>query len=247
MSLNFGGSLIATDDNAYLKVNDVKDIADNLLKDNEAAKKAAGPIVQKLDNKWIQFSQDGLESEDDDQLSCALNAMDEFVGNEENQKQLLDIYSNNSFVTVQSELGTQKIGDNTSRGYQLGIDNGKVKGFGEAAESMSAAKKLADCLKEDEEKANDSDDITKSEPTATVKLWADQWTHKLTRLEVLVEGGDFGKLEFTINTILDQPVEVTVPATDVTPVKDIEADLQTLMLILLFSGALNDLEGFSLT
>ena len=93
-------------------------------------------------------------------------------------KEFVDLYNKNEFVIAEKELGQS--GGNL--GYQLKVDNSKVKSFVEGAKQTKVYKSLHDC---DSSFVIDTSDMSNSgnADIGTVKIWSNMWTHQLAKLE----------------------------------------------------------------
>jgi hypothetical protein len=163
-------------------------------------------------------------SGNDQQGICLQKAVTDFQNNKSQQNQLFKAFNDNRFVKVDKQLGSAKIGDSTSNGYQLGFDEKKAESFGKVAEQIDVTRALKNCL-------GDSNPIS-NQPTptgtTTIEVWADQWSHQLTRLKVEVDGHESGVMTLTFDPQLNKPANVQIPTTGITPFTDLKKDFEAL-------------------
>lgn len=187
------------------------------------------PIVNKLDNQWVKVTKDDLKQIDpklEKLQPCIAETANMFVNDGEVKNQLTSAYTKNEFVKVEKELGNK----NGSIGYTLGIDKEKAKKFSEATKDSKIAKKVQECV---EQMGGSSDRTSKNmkdqadDATSEVNVWVDQWSHKLTRVEMTVKSKDGSTTTKTEQNISYSSVPaVTVPS-DARPASEVAKEIQT--------------------
>lgn len=232
-SVDFGTSFITSGaGDIYFKIDNAKGILNNYAAMLGGDASAFKGVTDMLDNKWVKVTQADLKElnpdGDDQQLTCLQKAVTDFNNNKAQQDQLFKAFTDNRFVTVGKQLGSAKIGNSMSNGYELAFDNQKAESFGKAAEQTDFVKALNKCV--GDQATNESSESKSEGATPDVKLevWADQWSHQMTRFKVTTEDEEVGKVTFNIDQQLNKPVKVTLPTDNVTQFKDLKAEFEKL-------------------
>lgn len=244
MTINLGMSFIGTKaGDSYFKIDNAKGILDTFASAMGGAAEAnpqLTSLTNKLDNKWVKITQADLKelnsSGDDQQTVCLQKTITDFQSNKAQQDQLYKAFNENRFVKIDKELGSAKIGNSTSNGYELGVDAQKAKSFGKAAEQIDVIKSVQKCVGEDLKAGEDSsEEATNKSLKTKVEVWADKWSHQLTRLKVTVED-EQGKMAINLDPQLNTTSKVTVPTDNITLFKDLKADVEALVPAGAFQG-----------
>jgi len=204
-----------------------------LLGQTEETNPALKKIGDKVDNKWIKVTAADLKeynsSGDDQQTVCVQKAITDFQANKSQQDQLFKAYSDNRFINVDKQLGTTQIGSSISQGYQLGFDSKKVDSFDKATEQTDIVKAINKCLGDEFTKSEESAGDASSDFSTTVEVWADQWTHTLTRLKVILNSKSTGSITVSVDPKLNASAKVDIPTSNVTNFKDLKNDFESLL------------------
>lgn len=227
-------TVVDKDFNMYMKLKDAKKTAAqledaffsaspdakslNAEQKAEAKKMIAGyvdPVVSKLDNQWVKVTKDDLKQIDpklEKLQPCIAETATMFVNDREVKNQLTDAYMKNEFLKVEKELGNK----NGSIGYTLGIDKEKANKFGEATKDSKIAKKVKDCAEQvgsSTDRASKNVNEQTADATNEINVWIDQWSHKLTRVEMTTKSKDGSTTAKTEQNISYSGVPaVTVPS-----------------------------------
>lgn len=181
-----------------------------------------GPSITKVGDKWIKISADDIKSissKTSKEYTCTQDMIKKVRGDKKLSDQLTDVYMKNRFLVVKENLGVK----DGSAGYVVDIDKQVGKKFDAAVKDTTVYKDLAECSPgaakalesgtSDLKSKVDSDD-TSSDATYRVEIWADQWSHQLTRMNATVqseEDGDKTAIDLHIKQQLNVPVAVTIP------------------------------------
>jgi hypothetical protein len=186
-------------------------------------------LVGKVDGTWIKISSDDLKSYSDTAAtaqSCLSTALDKYKNDSSATKEITDLYQKHPFIAVDKDLGIQ----NGSVGYSLKTDKTAATAFVDGLKSTKIYTALHDC---DSSLTLDAGALTSDTGTATgsIELWANQWTHQLTKL-VLSETSDGTSLKSTIEPTFNPTPAPTVdtPSSSTTLtqlVSDLTSTLQT--------------------
>lgn len=217
----------------------VKEAAKESIKVTEAEKKQIrtlytnmfGPIVKKVDNKWVKISVNDMESfskEFAEEYKCAQNVMKKLSNDAKVATELSDIYAKNKFIVVKENLGTKE----GSMGYVIDVNKDTAKNFGKAIEGTAFYKELKACSKN--ATTSSPDEIVEDTKISNgrTELWVEQWNHHITSFKsaaTLKEEGAETKWNMDVTTKFNTTVDVTAPK-DTISLKDLTAELQSLFL-----------------
>ncbi len=207
-------------DDTYFRIKNLEAILDALLgpyaslsKSNQLLatlfdtyKKTFQPIINGIDNKWVQYGTSEIRKFDEARAVAFECAQDVLWGVDDDTGQLLELglmYQNNRVVIVKESLGI--VDGNLV--YVVGVDKKAFKQFNKAFKTSRLYKDLRSCSK-DIDKVFDTfqNDITTSK--TSVQMWVDQWSHQLKRIYVENEEDEFS---MDINFVFDKPVKITLP------------------------------------
>lgn len=250
-----GESMYDADENVYFKAKNltgildttinlviegrVKEAAKENIKVTEAEKKQVrtlytnmfGPIVKKVDNKWVKISVSDMESfskEFAKEYKCAQNVIKKLSKDIKVATELSDIYTKNKFIVVKENLGTKE----GSMGYVIDLDKEAAKTFSKAVEGTALYKDLKSCSKNATTSSLDEmvEEIKIS--NGRTELWVEQWSHHITGFKSVAalkrESGET-KWDLDVTTKFNTAVDVAAPK-DTISLKDLTRELQSLFL-----------------
>jgi len=184
------GSIIYDSNNdLYLRVKDITEFingykSDLGLSDSDVAvSDLINKLVSRIDGTWIKISSDDLKTYSEDyaaKKTCSSNVLSELRSDAKQLSEVADLYVKNQFITSSKDLGLK----DGSFGYQIKSDDSKLKSFINGLSNTAVYKNLHQC---DETFKLDANSIVKSDDsknTATVELWSDVWSHKMTKLSL---------------------------------------------------------------
>lgn len=232
------GDFVSDSSTLYIRIAGLKNLLTASAKSDENAASAlallGGPLNE-IDGKWVSITAGdwkqlsslipSLSAPDNshNQFTCVQQANNTFQNSAAQQAEVANAYLNNPFIIVQQTLGTQVINSSTSNHYILSEDHTKSAAFGKAIEKTTYFKNLNTCLNN---ALSDTDKqvAETTGPQPTVELWADQWTHELTRFKI-TQKEDGTTTAMDIKTQLNKPQKITIPKAD-TSLSDLVSDLQ---------------------
>lgn len=184
-------------------------------------------LVAKVDGTWIKITSDDLKSlitTAASAQSCSSAALDKYKNDSAATKEITDLYRKHPFIGLDKDLGIK----NGSIGYALKADKPEATAFIDGLKTTKIYTALHDC---DSSFTLDSNTLTADTGTATgsVELWANQWTHQLTKV-IFSETSDGTTLGSTIEPTFNQPVTIDTPSSSTTLtqlVSDLTSTLQT--------------------
>jgi len=209
-----GGVIYDNQGNLYFKIGGLAAMATELknsvgVSPTAPAAVALDKLVAKIDNQWIKVSSDDLKAYSEgfaDTNKCLNDTMKKYKNDKTAIKEFVDLYDKNEFVIAEKELG-QKDGN---LGYQIKVDNSKVKTFIEGAKQTKVYKSLHDC---DSGFVIDTSDMSNSgnADIGTVKIWSNMWTHQLAKLEATQTDENGTKATMLLDTKFNENVTVKAP------------------------------------
>ena len=171
-------------------------------------------LVAKVDGAWIKISSDDLKSYSESAASaqsCSNTVIKKYENDSSATKEVTDLYQKHQFIIVDKDLGVV----DGSVGYQLKTDKSAATAFADGLKSTKIYKDLHDC---DNSFTVDSNTLTtdsSSTSTGYIQLWANQWSHQLTKL-VLSSTSDGTTLNATIKPDFTQAVKIDAPSSTIT-------------------------------
>jgi predicted transcriptional regulator YdeE len=227
-----GAGLFDKDGNLFLKVNNVRDIIDELNENKATMPKSIDDLIAKVDGNWIKVSASDLKefsAEAGETQTCVTDAMKKLENDSKATKEIADLYRNNQFVVVKEKLPSL----DGSLGYVIDTDSSKGRTFMAGLKNTTAFKEIQKC---NEDLSLDENDFFKeSSDTSTksrVEVWVDRWSHQLTKIHI-TGSDDEGSGDATIVPIFNQAVEVNAPSKFVTiselkqDIEDMQSELMT--------------------
>jgi len=196
-----GEGVFAKNGDLFVKVNNVKELADTLAQSSEGMVDFSlfDGVIEKVDSTWVKISGDdlGTVSEDyKDTQKCIADYTSKLSSDKALQKSVTDeivtLYSNNKFVIIAENLGSKEVKGVGSLGYKLNFDSAKAETFTAALEGTQIGKKLKEC-----DSTIDFKDVAKnlteegdSNGTTTTELWVSRFGHEITEMSLIGTGGE---------------------------------------------------------
>lgn len=185
-----------------------------------------GPIITKLDNKWVKIAVEDfkkLDKEAGDSYACNQKVYETLSSDTSKVNEIRDVYLANQFIKITQELG-EKDG---AIGYRIEHDDAKWKQFIEGVEKTWVFKELEKCNDGDaaiEDFKSATEDLNKDDDTtSTFRIWVGKWDHKLKSMEFQAtngKGDDQTKVDVSADFKIDESVKVEIPQ-NVTPITEI--------------------------
>lgn len=216
--LNIDASLITTKEDSYLKINNAKQLsqfATVLAGGNQEMAKAFDPLMQQIDNRWIEINQQEQEAS-----PCSAALLQAKLSNDD-QKTLKKLFENNQF------LKTKDVGSSFSEHhYSLTFDKNAGQKFLDESLNLASFKKIKEACDTDSvatylKKTSESTD---EKPTVKAELWVNRWNHKPTKIMISAEDSE-ATLSLTSDIKLGDTVTINKP-TDATPLQEITKEFQ---------------------
>lgn len=225
-----GDGIISSTGDLYVKLSNLDSLGDTLTTLVNAqtggvnSASLVDKLIKKVDGTWIKVASDDLKSFSDSLAttqSCFTKVSEKYKNDTSVFSEIGVLYQKNQFIVVQKELGVV----NGSIGYELKADDAKTKAFAESLKTTKLYTALHDC---DETFTIDPKALVDNGEVAdTYQLWANQWTHQLTKFGVKSTSGG-ATLDATISTDLGKAVTVDVP-TETTTLSQLSDDLQAIL------------------
>ena len=224
-----GDAVLAKNGDLYVKLSKLDTIASELtrLVDQTTGTSSASYIqkaLAKVDGTWIKVSSEDLKTYSDSlatSQSCFTKVSEKYKNDSSVINEIGTLYQKNQFIVVEKDLGIV----NGSIGYQLKADDAKTKAFAESLKSTKLYTALHDC---DETFTIDPKALVDNGEVAdTYQLWANQWTHQLTKFGVQSTSGG-ATLDATISTDFSKAVTVDIPS-NTTTLAQLTTDLQAIV------------------
>lgn len=206
----------------YVKLQNLNEVAN--VAENSLGLTATSPIsvsvnnlTKKIDNTWIKITADDLKpynSNISTSKTCINDAMKKFASDKVATSEVFDLYQKHSFIIMDKNLG-QKDG---SFGYKLKIDGAASKLFSEGLVKTKIYQSIYSCdnsLAINNDSGNNTS--TSTSPYANnVEVWANIWTHQVTKLVASSTNSDKQGIEATLVPQYNQKVTITTPTTSIT-------------------------------
>ncbi len=224
---SFGGGLFAdAKGTLYFKVNGVRDIVKDFRGQlPPASLPPFDKLVKKIDDRWIS-----LKASDTKEFSesysraqkCLAESAKKLRDDNNLRTEVIDAYKKNVFIKVEKSLGSK----DGSLGYELSIDNTKVKDFNKAFKETTFFKDMHKC-----DPGFNVDDPVESEAAGKVKttteVWVSRWSHEVTKLAVDVsEDGQKGSI--VLEPTFNKAKELKAPENAIT-MQQLKADIDELV------------------
>lgn len=211
-----GSGLFDDKGDLYLKVKNLDTIIDQLAgsqKSDATIKKIFDEFTDKINDKWIKISSDGLKDFSDSlakQQKCVQDTFKKIQEDQNLSSELTDLYKQHKFLVVKDELGSK----DGSLGYVIESDDKAATEFAKGLKETQAYKSLHDCddnftINEEDLKPEEKDSDTEN---TRVELWVSRWNHEITKLNITGEDSkDSSKTSIVFEPKFNQPVNVTAP------------------------------------
>ena len=222
----------------YVKIKNAKDLAKSFFQmSGLTSNEAIDAFVAKIDNKWLKLTAKDLDTQTDTTAtSCTSDTLAKLRTDTALQKEVTDAYNKQRFIVVKERLG-EKDG---SLGYKLDVDEAKSKAF---AEELKKTKLYADLKKCDDKFTLDDTDTSADNSVTTVELWANKWSHELTKLSVTsTEKKD--KLAMVLQPTFNKPVTISAP-TDVMTFDQLKEEFNAMLMSLMGGMDMTGMAGMN--
>ncbi|MEI6850359.1 MAG: hypothetical protein WCK26_00145 [Candidatus Saccharibacteria bacterium] len=227
-----GSGLYDSKGDLYVKVQDLKSIVAELKTTlgsgmPQSVIDAIDKFVNKIDGVWIRVSSDDMKTYSDSYSTtqkCLNKAVDNFKKNQNDTKEVTNLYQKNQFIAIDDELGET----NGSSGYLLSLNYTALKSFAKGFKSTKIYTDLKACdssFNIDEEQIQEPEKSSDDTSEVTNKIWISTWGHQITKFETKVSGkGEYSKnlALLTVEPKFNQTVTVSAPKDFITL-----TDLQT--------------------
>ncbi len=203
------------------------------------------PIVEEIDNQWIEISQEDLDSLTGTEDGINTKAMMQCLTNLNEKIADSSSLRQNLFEALQSEnvLNVERVGqDSDGIKYKLTVDGkADLQRFGRNLAETDIAKEATDCMKnampegtfDEIEDSTDVEDVETAtsnifgEADVTINFWVDRTSREARRLElnVVQDNNTGGVVKFTMTNDYSEP-SVPVAPTDTISLMDLISDIQ---------------------
>jgi hypothetical protein len=216
--------LVDRDGDMFFKLSDIKDIIKEVkdqvgIESGSMLALAIDNFVNKVDGEWIKISKTDIEkyfgAKTSEQI-CVQGALNTLYADKSVMEEVTGVYESHPFIGIENELGQQ----GGSLGYQLNGNSNELKAFIIGLKDTSVYKAVYAC---DSSYAIDENDLDFDESAgasedsdATIKLWADYWTHQLTKVEINAVS-DGTTVDMTFVPDFSPTVTVDTPEKSITP------------------------------
>ncbi len=211
-----GAGMVAESGDIYFKVNNVPELIDEALKSEYgkyyATEPAIAPTIEKvksfakkIDGQWIK-----IETTDIDQFStnyskqyaCTKKALTTFNKSTDQQKQAIDTYSENPFITIESTGSSATINSKDSAAYDISYDAQLSNTFGNELEKTDVMKAVNKCTGTESKPSKLTNDqvATQQKQANSVKttLWISKQSHELQKVDIENKDKKPGNVEFSM-------------------------------------------------
>lgn len=158
-----GGEVRYVGTTAYVKVDDLSNIAKLISASGSEYGTLATELNSKVANKWFEIDSTILKEA---KLDCALGT--DLSVSKEDYKVLADGFKQNPFLTITSTSSDTVNGQAVTK-YQLSLDDKKADAYGETFPKTSLYKKLNSCFSDASSSANSSQSSIDKDITNTLK------------------------------------------------------------------------------
>lgn len=224
-------TVIASDQSMYVKINDPKSFVSGYVElmgsdiSGDSIALFYSNTISTIENKWIKIDLKEAEgfNEAADTQKCFQDALAKIKNDKAIAGEIKDAYTKNQFISIKKELGMKDISGVNSIGYEIGTDEAKTKAFFDQIKNSKLAEELKKCDSDIDltyDGAKKSDDNA----SATLEVWAAQFGHKLTRIEIRRKSADNDTTgKFVFEPKINVPVTVTAPTNTISTDTVIEA------------------------
>lgn len=225
-----GDGVISSSGDLYVKMSKLDSVASSLteLANSFSSGTDTGPLVDKLitkiDGTWIKISSNDLKTYSESlasSQSCFNTVSDKYKNDKEATDEIGNLYQKNQFIVTEKDLGVV----NGSVGYQLKTDDTKAKAFTEGLKTTKIYTALHDC--DSSFTVDASTFANSSNASDTLQLWANQWTHQLSKI-VITSVSDGTTLDATIIPDYSKAVTIDIPK-DTTTLAQLSSDIEAIL------------------
>lgn len=218
--------ILDKDGNVYMSAGGIKTaLGSELVADAVNTGTYSNLLAQKLDGKWLKISSDQLQPYSK-KVAAAQSCVEEVIRRNQTDEPLFgetaDIYKQNKFIVVDTNLGTA----DGSTGYSVHIDQDKLKSFLTSFKDTALYRQLHDC--DSATFALNPEKFVKSLANSDlraqkIELWIND-KHDITK--VVVNGNASGLAgTMTVLPQFNQEVKIVVP-TNLVSLTELHALLQ---------------------
>lgn len=215
--LNFNGEgMVAESGDLYFKLNDTSKMLDTALKSELGKSYVSQPgvaqlaekvnvFLKKIDGQWIRVNKtdiDKFSSNYSKQQACVKKAFATFNKSDEQQKQVIDTYSENPFLTIESVGKSATINNQDSAAYDISYDAQTSNIFGNELEKTDLMKGINKCTKTDSKPtkltSNRLKEQQKQANSIKTTLWISKQSHELQKVDIENKDKKPGDAKFSI-------------------------------------------------
>lgn len=163
--------------------------------------------LNKLQNKWLKVSAEDMAA-GSKQSQCQFGLIGKMNENSKLRTEISTIYQKHDFLMVKNGTVEPR---NGGKGFDVTIDERKVKAFAEGMKTTQFAKELEACMPS---RSKDSPNITKHSEATSVKIWADG-SHNLKAFELEAKDQNSRarmKASFELDTMKREDIEIPADA-----------------------------------
>lgn len=234
VSFTLEGSAIYVDGALYLRLVNVQQTVQALLESSGVGSlpPAMNSIIDRVDGQWVSIKPSDLEEVDDDAAKtqeCIAETLEEIQSDEAMRQEVADLYKSNQIIVIKEELGSKKVNDVGSLGYNIELDADATEQviremgdteFGKAilrCDDSLDFSSIADGIRDNA--GNDSGAEVRAE------LWVSRFSHQVTQFSIRGESTpDDAKVEILMEPVFNQEVAVEAPA-DAVPLTEFIEDI----------------------
>lgn len=202
-----GAGLAAQSGDYYFKLTNTSKLLDEALKSELGKAYASQPqyaplvakltaFMKKIDGRWIKVDKSDISeysAEYKKYQACYKKVIKTFYDTPSQQKEIVNVYSKNPFLTITSTGENKTINGQDSVAYTIKTDVKKSYAFGEALEETKVVKEFKKC---DSTENDDSSDYEykpdekefkqqqKEADKVDVKVWISRWGHELQKVDL---------------------------------------------------------------
>ena len=215
LNLN-GEGMVAESGDLYFKLNDTSKMLDTALKSEFGKSYTTQPgvaqlaekvsvFLKKIDGQWIKVDKTDLDqfsASYSKQQTCVKKAFATFNKSEEQQKQVLDTYSENPFITIEGSGKSATINNQDSAAYEIFYNAQASKTFGNELEKTDLIKAINKCTdtKSTPSKLSKTEIQSQQKQANSIKttLWISKQSHELQKIDIENKDKKPGNAEFSM-------------------------------------------------
>lgn len=199
------------DGNIYAKLSDFNSLTDFLVNAGQLPPSIATSLQQVLDANWIEVTKSEIDALTNNS-TCIQDKYSDEAYAKAASKQVTDLLRSNFFVVVKKELPQE----NGNRVFEIGLSAEKIQAFLKGLKDTDFYGDLQSCYPTLEITNSQINDITQEsldgtgDITPVYTVYADAFSHKLTKFTVVVEDTS-NSVKLTFTPTGDQSSTVKVP------------------------------------